>query len=110
MAIPESFRRDLVAMARRREAPLRTIAEDFGVSEDWPYRRIDRSTPKMTVEVGLSVALRQLIRTAMRSDRGSQFHSKGLARWKESELQDRYDASACVPMAPRWNPSFLCCG
>jgi hypothetical protein len=86
--IPESFRRDVVAMARRQGAPLRTIAEDPAVSEDWPHRRIDRSTSKMTIEVGLSVALRQLIRTTMRCDRGSQFHSKGLESWKESGLQD----------------------
>jgi putative transposase len=84
MAIPETFRRDVVAMARRREGPLRTIADDLAVSEDCPYRRIDRSTSKMTIERSLSVALRQLIRTAMRSDRGSQFHSKELERSKES--------------------------
>jgi len=110
MAIPESSRRDVVAMTRRREAPLRTVAEDFSVSEDWPFRRIDRLTSKMTIEVAPSVALRQLIRTPMRSDRGSQFHSKGLARWKESGLPDRYDASACVPMTPHWSPSSLSCG
>lgn len=32
MAFPEQFRRDVVAVARRREAPLSQIAKDFGVS------------------------------------------------------------------------------
>ena len=30
---PEEFRRDVVAVARKREAPLFQIAKDFGVSE-----------------------------------------------------------------------------
>jgi transposase len=30
---PEEFRRDVVAVARRREAPLTQIAKDFGISE-----------------------------------------------------------------------------
>jgi transposase len=32
-AKPAEFRRDVVAVARRREAPLRQIAKDFGISE-----------------------------------------------------------------------------
>jgi transposase len=35
-AFPEEFRRDVVAVARKGEAPLTTIAKDFGVS---PRRR-----------------------------------------------------------------------
>ncbi len=31
-AFPEEFRRDVVAVARRRVAPQRQIAEDFGIS------------------------------------------------------------------------------
>lgn len=31
-AFPEEFRRDVVAVARRREAPQKQIAEDFGIS------------------------------------------------------------------------------
>jgi len=30
---PEEFRRDVVAVARKREAPLGQIAKDFGISE-----------------------------------------------------------------------------
>lgn len=32
-AKPAEFRRDVVAVGRRREAPLKQIARDFGVSE-----------------------------------------------------------------------------
>jgi hypothetical protein len=32
-AYPEEFRRDVVAVARKREVPLTQIAKDFGVSE-----------------------------------------------------------------------------
>ncbi len=32
-AFPPEFRRDVVAVARKREASLRQIAKDFGISE-----------------------------------------------------------------------------
>lgn len=37
-AFPEEFRRDVVAVARKREAPLRQIAQDFGISEGCLHR------------------------------------------------------------------------
>lgn len=37
-AFPLEFRRDVVAVARRREAPLSRIAKDFGVSEACLHR------------------------------------------------------------------------
>jgi transposase len=39
-AFPEEFRRDVIAVARKGEAPLRQIAKDFGISEGCLYRRI----------------------------------------------------------------------
>lgn len=35
---PEEFRRDVVAVARKGEAPLTQIARDFGISEGCLYR------------------------------------------------------------------------
>jgi len=32
-AFPEEFRRDVVAVARRREAPASQVAKDFGISQ-----------------------------------------------------------------------------
>ncbi|WP_247596073.1 MULTISPECIES: transposase [unclassified Rhodococcus (in: high G+C Gram-positive bacteria)] len=37
-AFPEEFRRDVIAVARKGEAPLRQIAKDFGVSEACLHR------------------------------------------------------------------------
>lgn len=37
-AIPEEFRRDVIAVARKGEAPLRQIAKDFGISEGCLHR------------------------------------------------------------------------
>ena len=37
-AFPEEFRRDVVAVARKGEAPLRQIAKDFGISESCLHR------------------------------------------------------------------------
>ncbi|MDJ0362269.1 IS3 family transposase [Rhodococcus sp. H29-C3] len=37
-AFPEEFRRDVIAVARKGEAPLRQIAKDFGVSEGCLHR------------------------------------------------------------------------
>lgn len=35
---PEEFRRDVIAVARKGEAPLRQIAKDFGISEGCLHR------------------------------------------------------------------------
>ncbi len=37
-AFPEEFRRDVIAVAREGEAPLRQIAKDFGISEGCLHR------------------------------------------------------------------------
>lgn len=37
-AFPEEFRRDVIAVARKGEAPLRQIAKDFGISEGCLHR------------------------------------------------------------------------
>ena len=37
-AFPAEFRRDVVAVARKGEAPMRQIAKDFGISESCLHR------------------------------------------------------------------------
>jgi len=37
-AFPEEFRRDVIAVARKGQAPLRQIAKDFGISEACLHR------------------------------------------------------------------------
>ena len=42
-AFPLEFRRDVVAVARRKEAPLSQIAKDFGISESCLHRWVKRA-------------------------------------------------------------------
>ena len=41
-AFPAEFRRDVVAVARKHEAPLKQIAKDFGISEATLHNWIKR--------------------------------------------------------------------
>lgn len=38
---PEELRRDIVAVARKGEAPLRQVAKDFGISEGYVHRWLE---------------------------------------------------------------------
>ena len=46
---PAEFRRDVVAVARKHEAPISQIAKDFGISEatlhNWLKKRTSRTAP-----------------------------------------------------------------
>ena len=42
-AFPAQFRADVVAMARKREAPMRQIAQDFGISESCLHRWVQQA-------------------------------------------------------------------
>jgi transposase-like protein len=43
---PAEFRRDVVAVARKHEAPLAQIAKDFGISEATLHNWLKRPTSK----------------------------------------------------------------
>jgi len=51
---PAEFRRDVVAVARRREAPLTQIAKDFGISEATLYTWLHRADVDDGVRPGLT--------------------------------------------------------
>ena len=55
-AFPEEFRRDVVAVARRKEAPMRQIASDFGISESCLVRWVKRAEIEDGVRDGLTLA------------------------------------------------------
>lgn len=61
-AFPLEFRRDVVAVARRREAPLSRIAKDFGVSEACLHRWLKMAD----VEDGLRPGITQAEAAEMR--------------------------------------------
>ena len=65
-AYPEEFRRDVVAVARKGEAPIRQVARDFGISETCLQRWLriaDRddgvSGPKPAAGSGEAAELRE---------------------------------------------------
>lgn len=65
-AYPEEFRRDVIAVARKGEAPIRQVAKDFGISETCLQRWLriaDRddglSGPKPVASRGETAELRE---------------------------------------------------
>jgi transposase len=55
-AFPEEFRRDVVAVARRGEAPISQIAKDFGISPSAVQRWLKRAEIEEGVRDGLTRA------------------------------------------------------
>ena len=55
-AFPEEFRRDVVAVARRREIPMSKIAEDFGISEACLHRWVKQADVEDGVRDGMTAA------------------------------------------------------
>ena len=55
-AFPLEFRRDVVAVARKRQAPLSQIAKDFGVSEACLHRWLKLADVEDGVRPGISRA------------------------------------------------------
>lgn len=55
-AFPEEFRRDVVAVARKREAPLTQIAKDFGISEACLHRWLKLADIEDGVRPGVTPA------------------------------------------------------
>ena len=55
-AFPLEFRRDVVAVARRGEAPVSQIARDFGVSETCLHNWLRRADIEDGIRPGVSVA------------------------------------------------------
>jgi transposase len=61
-AYPDSFRRDVVAVARRREQPMAQIAKDFGISESCLHRWIKDADVEEGVRDGMTAAERAELR------------------------------------------------
>lgn len=55
-AFPEEFRRDVVAVARKRESSLAQIAKDFGISEACLHRWVKQADIEDGVRPGVTVA------------------------------------------------------
>jgi transposase len=55
-AFPPEFRRDVVAVARRREASLAQIAKDFGISESCLHRWVQMADVDEGIRPGVTSA------------------------------------------------------
>jgi transposase len=68
-AFPLEFRRDVVAVARRKEAPMSQIAKDFGISESCLHRWVKRAEIEDGVREGLTLAEEAEIRALKKRNR-----------------------------------------
>ena len=87
-AFPEEFRRDVVAVARKGEAPIGRIATDFGISESClqPWLKI------ADVEDGIKLGITQAGATELREARKR-------IRLLEQEVEILRGAAACLSQA-----------
>ena len=67
--LPEEFRRDFVAVALRKQAPLSQIARDFGISESCLHRWVRRAGIEDGVRDGLTLAEEAEIRELKKRNR-----------------------------------------
>ena len=68
-AFPEEFRRDVVAVALRRQAPMSQVARDFGISESCLHRWVKRGEIEDGVREGLTLAEEAEIRELKKRNR-----------------------------------------
>jgi len=68
-AYPLEFRRDVIALARRKEAPMSQIAKDFGISESCLHRWVKRAEIEDGVREGLTLAEEAEIRELRKRNR-----------------------------------------
>jgi transposase len=68
-AFPKEFRRDVIAVARKREAPLSQIAKDFGVSITCLQRWLSIADVEDGVRPGVTIAEAAEIREIKKRNR-----------------------------------------
>lgn len=55
-ALPKEFRRDVVAVARKGEAPVSQVAKDFGISESCLHRWLQQADIEDGIRPGVTAA------------------------------------------------------
>ena len=68
-AFPAEFRRDVVPVARRREAPMSQIAKDFGISESCLHNWVKRAEVEDGARDGLTLAEEAEVRDLKKRNR-----------------------------------------
>jgi transposase len=66
---PAEFRRDVVAVARRKDAPMSRIAKDFGISESCLHRWVKQAEIEDGVREGLTLEEQAEIRELRKRNR-----------------------------------------
>ncbi len=79
-AFPEEFRRDVVAVARKRESTLSQIAKDFGISEACLHRWLKIADVEDGVRPGVTVAEAAELRDARKRIRVLEMENEILRR------------------------------
>ena len=79
-AFPEEFRRDVVAVARKRESTLMQIAKDFGISEACLHRWLKMADVEDGVRPGVTVAEAAELRDARKRIRVLEMENEILRR------------------------------
>jgi len=79
-AFPDEFRRDVVAVALRKQAPMRQIAKDFGISEGCLHRWVKRAEIEDGVRDGLTLAEEAEIRDLKKRNRLLEMENEVLRR------------------------------
>ncbi len=77
---PTEFRDDVVAVARRREAPLSQIAKDFGISEATLHNWLKRADIEDGVRPGMKQAETEQVRAQRRRIRTLEQENEILRR------------------------------
>ena len=79
-AYPEEFRRDVIAVARKGEAPLRQVAKDFGISESCLHRWMAQADIDDGVRPGLSTTESAEMRELKKRNRTLEQENESLRR------------------------------
>jgi transposase len=79
-AFPAEFRRDVVAVARRKQAPLSQVAKDFGISEGCLHRWLKLEDIEDGVRPGLTLAEQAEIRDLKKRNRLLEMENEILRR------------------------------
>jgi len=79
-AYPQEFRRDVVAVARRKQAPMSQIAKDFGISEGCLHRWVKRAEIEDGEREGLTLAEEAEIRDLKKRNKLLEMENEVLRR------------------------------
>ncbi len=92
-AFPIEFRRDVVAVARKGEAPLSQIAKDFGISESCLHRWLNLADIEDGVQPGVPSAESAELREVKKRNRVLE---------QENEILRRAAAYFAKDLSPKW--------